>query len=140
MIAENPYQLFTPIHPAWLYRRHDEKLDVTNADLDSIERHFPAAGTDPLFAHYRSLAAANKLYRRRGRKPGSRGILWFAYFAIEDEKARIWDERRSGLRERRREDPSPIHEAAEIVARRMRFGSGHSLLNRISRARIPNNF
>ena len=140
MIAENPYQLFSPIHPAWLYRRHGKKLDVTSADLDSIVRNFPAAENDPLLAHYRSLAAANKLYRRRGRKPGGRGILWFAYFAIEEEKARIWDERRSGLRERRREDPSPVHEAAEIVARRMRLASGLSLLNRLSRERIPRNY
>ena len=140
MIAENPYQLFSPIHPAWLYCRHEKKLDVTSADLDSIERNFPAAGHDPLFAHYRSLAAAKKLYRRRGRKPASRALGWLAYFAIEDEKARIWAERRSGMRERRRGDPSPVHEAAEVVARRMRFGSGQSLLNRLSREGIPDNF
>lgn len=38
----NPYDLFSPIHIDWLYRRHEKKLDVTTADLDSIEASCPA--------------------------------------------------------------------------------------------------
>ena len=37
MIATNPYELFSPVHLAWLYRHYEKKLDVTGAELDSIE-------------------------------------------------------------------------------------------------------
>ena len=138
-----PHQMFIPIHLPWLYRRREQGLDVTAADLDSIEQHQPDAANDPLFAHCRALAAAGKLHRRRGRKPmtrGGRGMLWAAFFAIEEQKARIWAERRTGGRVRMRGEESPVHEAAELVARRFRFGSGRSLLNRVSRERIPGNY
>lgn len=134
-----PFDLFTPIHLAWLYRHHDQKLDVTAEDLDSIEAAQPAAISDPLFIEYRSRAEAGKLYRRRGRKPLSvagRLRLWVARFAINEEKERLWEERRAGVRVRNRSDESPIHEAANIVARRFRLGSGRSLLNRLSREGI----
>lgn len=138
MIATNPYQLFSPIHVAWLYRCRENGLDVTAADLDLIERRQPQAVDDPLFAECRALANAGRLYRRRGRKPtGGRGMLWYAYFAIEEERQRIWDERRSGKRERQYAEDSPIHQAAEIVARELRFGSGRSLLNRLAREGVP---
>lgn len=137
IVAENPYQLFSPIHLAWLYLRREKGLDITAADLDSIERHQPEAINDPLFSECRALANVGKLYRRRGRKPISgRGMLWYAYFAIEEEKQRIWDERRSGKRERQYAEDSPIHQAAEIVARELCFGSGRSLLNRLAREGI----
>ena len=139
MHAENPYQLFSPIHLAWLYRRREKKLDVTAADLDSIERNHLGAVDDPLFAECRALADAGKLYRRRGRKPISTADklrLWSAYFAIQDEKARIWMERRSGERERKLIEQCPIHEAAEIVAREFRKGTGESLLKQLSREGI----
>lgn len=45
-----PFQMFSAIHPAWLHRRHEWKLDVTPADLDSIEAHCPLELEDPLFA------------------------------------------------------------------------------------------
>lgn len=139
MHVEDPFQLFSPIHLAWLYRRRAMKLDVTATDLDSIARHQPEAVNDPLFAECRALADAGKLYRRRGRKPLSvagRLRLWAACFAIEEEKARIWEERMSGRRQRHYGDDSPIHQAAELVARRFRFGAGRSLLNRLSREEI----
>lgn len=139
MHAENPYQFFSPIHLAWLYRRREKRLDVTAADLDSIERHQPEAVDDPLFVECRALAEAGKLYRRRGRKPLSvarRLRLWAACFAIEEEKARIWEERRSGRRRRAYGEDSPIHQAAELVARQFRFGAGRSLLTQLSREGI----
>jgi hypothetical protein len=136
MRVENPYQLFSPIHLAWLYRRREKKLDVTAADLDSIERNHPRAVDDPLFVKCRALADAGQLYRRRGRKPLSiagRLRLWAARFAIEEETARIWEERRSGRRRRAYGEDSPIHQAAESVAREFRSGAGRSLLNQLSR-------
>ena len=139
MHAENPYQLFSPIHLAWLYRRREKQLDVTAADLDSIERHQPEALDDSLFAHCRALADAGKLYRRRGRKPLSivgRLRLWAACFEIEEAKARIWEERKSGGRRRAYGEDSPIHQAAELVARQFRSGAGRSLLNQLSREGI----
>ena len=143
MIAETPYQLFTPIHPAWLHRCHEQQLDVTAADLDSIEANFPDARADPLFAEYRSRADAGKLHRKRGRKPLSlagRFRLWAAFFQIEEERIRIRNERQTGKRLRQPFEESPIHQAAEIVARRFRLGSGRSLLNRLSREGIPKNY
>lgn len=143
MIATNPYQLFSPIHLAWLHRQRQKGLDVTAADLDSIERNQPEAVDDPLFAECRALADAGKLYRRRGRKAltlAGRLRLWAAYFAIEEEKARIWHERRCGKRERQYAEDSPIHQAADLVAREFRMGCGRSLINRLSRERIPKNF
>jgi len=139
MIASNPYELFTPIHLAWLYRHHEKRLDVIAADLDSIEANDPNAMADPLFAHYRSLQVAGRLYRRRGRKPltmAGRARLWAARFAIEDKKDEILADRRSGRRVRGYGEDSPIHQPADIVARELRFGSGRSLLNRLSRERI----
>jgi hypothetical protein len=143
MIANSPYELFSPIHLAWLYRCRDKNLDVTAADLDSIEMHQPRAAEDPLFVNFRALANAGRLYRRRGRKPLSlagRARLWAAHFAIEDEKARIWIERRAGLLARSYGEDSPVHQAADIVAQQFRLGSGRSLLNRLSRERIPKNY
>jgi hypothetical protein len=139
MNASNPYELFSPIHPAWLYRGHAKKLDVTAADLKSIEKHYPQVADDPLFAEYRARAAAGKLYRRRGRKPKSSLDylrLWQAHFSIEEEKKRIWTLRRSGVCRRKPYEQAPIHQAAELVARQMRFGTGRALLNRLSLERI----
>jgi hypothetical protein len=143
MIANSPYELFSPIPLAWLYRCRDKNLDVTAADLDSIEMHQAEAIHDPLFREYRELASLGRLYRRRGRKPLSlagRARLWAAHFAIEDEKARIWAGRREGLRTRSYGEDSPVHQAADIVAQLFRLGSGRSLLNRLSRERIPRNY
>jgi hypothetical protein len=143
MQCPGPFEQFSPIHLAWLYRRHELRLDVTAADLDSIEAEQPEAINDPLFSDYRSRADAGNLYRRRGRKPLSVAgnvRLWAARFAIEDEKERLWEARKTGRRQRRRSDESPIHEAANIVAREFRLGSGRSLLNRLSREGISDNF
>lgn len=143
MIAANPHQLFTPIHPAWLYRCHEKQLDVTAADLDRIEANFPNAVADPLFSEYRRRVATGKPHRRRGRKPLSlagRLRLWAAFFAVEEERARIWNERRTGKRLRKPFEETPIHQSAEIVARRFRLGSGRSLLNRLWREGIPKNY
>jgi len=139
MIATNPYQLFTPTHLAWLYRRHDRKLDVTAADLDSIQLHDVNATADPLFTRYRRLQVAGRLYRRRGRKPltmAGRLRLWAARFAIDDAREKIHADRRSGRRVRAYGEDSPIHEAADMVALEFRLGCGRSLLNRLSREGI----
>lgn len=139
MSATNPYQLFSPIHLAWLYRRREKGLDVTASDLDSIERHQPGAVDDPLFAECRALANAGKLYRRRGRKPASpeNGLLWFARFWILDEMEAIRARRRAGLERRQRGDREPCYEAAEVVARRMRLPySGEWLVRKISKAGV----
>lgn len=139
IIAENPYQLFSPIHLAWLYRRREKSFDVTAGDLDSIERNQPEAINDPLFAECRALAKAGKLYRRRGRKPVSpeNGLLCFARFWILDEMEAIHARRRAGLEQRARSDFEPCYQAAEIVARRMRLPySGRWLVKKISKAGV----
>lgn len=135
-----PYQLFSPIHVAWLYRRVRDGLDVTSADLNSIEAAQPEAIRDALLKNRRKLADKGQLYRRRGRKPVPRARLWAAWCAIQDEKDLIWAERQKGSRVRQRSDDSPIHEAAEKIARTYRFGSGRSLLNLLARHRIPENY
>jgi hypothetical protein len=135
----DPYQVFTPIHVAWLYRRDDKKLDVTAADLASISAAFPEAKNDELFNKYAAKAAEGALRRRPGRKPLTplRFLrLWAAKFEIEDETQQIWKLRREGLRPRRPFEKAPVVQAAEIVARKFRFGSGASLLNLLSRHRI----
>ena len=139
MIATNPYELFSPVHLAWLYRHYEKKLDVTGAELDSIEANDTGATADPLFAHYRTLKGAGRLYRRRGRKPltmAGRLRLWAARFEIEDVREEILSERRTGRRVRGYGEDSPIHQAADIVAKEFRLGCGRSLLNRLSRERI----
>lgn len=139
MEAVSPYQLFSPIHVAWLHRRDRLGLDVVSADLDSIAAHQADAITDPLFVEYLARAAAGQLRRKRGRKPiWERGFgrLTWAGILVDDEVDAIWADRRSGLRKRLRCDESPIHEAAEKVARELRYGSGRSLLNLLSRHRF----
>lgn len=140
MHCDNIYQLFTPIHPAWLYRQHAKKLDVTPTDLDSIESAFPAAAKDPLFIEYRHRANSGTLRRRPGRKPLTIPQLlrlWAARFAIEDEMEAIWAKRRSGASTRARGDVEPCYQAAEIVARRFRFPcTGEWLLKRLSKEGI----
>jgi hypothetical protein len=136
MTAISPFQMFSPIHLAWLYRCHEKGLDVTAADLASIEAHRPEAVEDPLFADYRSRADSGNLCRRRGRKPiWTRGFgrLICAAVLIDQEVETIWADRRAGLRVRMRGDESPIHEAAENVARELGYGTGRSLLNLLSR-------
>lgn len=139
MEAVSPYQLFSPIHVSWLHRHDRFGLDVMPADLDSIAANQPDAMTDPLLVEYLARAAAGELRRKRGRKPiRERGFgrLTWASILLDDEVDAIWDERRSGARERQRFDESPIHEAAEKVARKLRYGSGRSLLNLLSRHRF----
>ena len=42
------FDMFSPIHVAYLKRCAAEGLEVVPADLDSIERNHPAAAQDPL--------------------------------------------------------------------------------------------
>jgi len=132
-----PFQLFSPIHPAWLYRQHDKKRDVTSADLDSIEAAFPSAASDPLFAEYRARAEASTLRRRPGRKPLTIPEflrLWAVRFAIEDEMSEIWAKRRSGEARRMRGDREPYYQAVEIVIERFKlYCTPEALVNRLSR-------
>jgi hypothetical protein len=136
MHATNPFELFSPIHPAWLYRRHELKLDVTKADLDAIESNWPSAVDDPLFADYRRRSDAGTLRRRPGRKPlTTAGWLrrWAARFAIEDEVAEILARRRAGAL-RARGDRAPCLQAAELVSREFRFNiTPEALHNMLSR-------
>lgn len=135
-------EILSPIHPAHLSYLERNGLDVTRDVLDSIERHFPRAIEDRSFRAYRTLSDAGSLHRKRGRKRNSisRGMLWFIFFAIEEEKARIWADRRSGAVARLRGDPSPGAEAAQRVADRLRLNcTGEALLNRLAKERIPKN-
>ena len=130
------YELFLPIHPAWLYRRKKYGQDVVPADLDSIEANYPEAIHDPLFNDYRRRASAGTLRRRPGRKPlsiATRVRLQHASFEIDYEMQAIWARRRSGERERTRSDLEPCFEAAGTVAGRMGFSSGRSLYQRLYR-------
>lgn len=140
MEHENLFQLFTPIHLAYLYRQHDKGLEVVTADLDSIEAACPAANRDPLFAEYRALAAAGQLRRRPGRKPISIGViarLWFAKQEIDDGVKAIRARRRAGKEYRPYNGDSPRVQAANYVAYNYYFFcTGRSLLNRISKERI----
>jgi hypothetical protein len=134
--AKSIYDIFSPVHTAWLHRRDEKGLDVTGADLESIETHFPDAMRDPLFVTYQTSSAAGTLKKRRGRKPvtpAGRFGLWHARFEIEDRVGEIRKERRSGVRPRQPFEECPIHQAAEEVARKLRYGSGRSLLNRLSK-------
>lgn len=140
---KTPYEVFSPIHPAYLRYLLKNDRDVTAAHLDSIECHFPNAMMDPLFAEHRARSNAGKLYLKRGRKPQSinRGMLWMIFFAIEEERERIWAERRNKSRTRLRGGASPGIEAAQTVADRLRLNcTGEALLNRLARERIPKNF
>lgn len=133
------YDMFSPIHVAWLHRRDGRGGDVTASDLDSIESHHPEAVSDPLFTSYRKRADAGQLHRKRGRKPiwtHGYGRLICAGVLLDDEVEAIWTARKSGRRVRQRTDESPIHEAAEKVARTLGYGTGRSLLNLLSRHRM----
>lgn len=140
MQALTAYQMFSPIHVAWLHRRREHRLDVSSADLDSIEAESPDAINDPLFADYRSRANAGKLHRRRGRKPMSNAEylrLWHARFEILDEVEAIHERRRNGSDPRMPGDLEPCFQAAETVARRMRLPMGGEwLVRKLSKAGI----
>ena len=131
------FDMFSPIHLAYLQRCAEGGLDVVPADLDSIERLDPAVAHDPLFIEYRRRAAAGLLRRRPGRKPLStarRLRLWAARFAIEDETACIWELRRAGMARRTRSDLPPCIQAAELVSRQFGFNvTPEALHNRLSR-------
>lgn len=139
MEAVSPYELFSPIHVAWLHRRDRLGLEVMPAELDSIAANQADAVSDALFVEYLDRAAAGRLRRKRGRKSiwerGFGRLIW-AGILVDDEVEAIWSDRRSGHRKRQRCDDSPIHEAAEKVARELRYGSGRSLLNLLSRHRF----
>ena len=140
MEHDNIYQLFSPIHLAYLYRMDEKNLQIVPSDLDSIETACPDACRDPLFGHYRALAAAGRLRRKPGRKPISHGVsakLWVAKQEINDEVKAIRERRRAGLERRPYNGDSPRIQAANLVARDYGFHcTGRSLLNRISKERI----
>jgi hypothetical protein len=140
MFHASPYQLFSPIHRAWLYRCDEQKCDVTVADLDSIEASDPRATDDILFSDYRRRADAGKLYRRRGRKPMTNAEylrLWHARFEIEVEVQAIYSRRRAGMEHRLRSDREPCYLAAETIARRLKMPiTGQWLVKKISKAGI----
>ncbi len=131
------FDMFSPIHLAYLQRCAAKGLEVVPADLDSIERNHPAAAHDSLFVEYRRRAAAGLLRRRPGRKPlttAKRLRLWAAQFAIEDETARIWELRRGGMAPRNRSDLPPCMQAAALVSREFGFNvTPEALHNRLSR-------
>ena len=134
-----PFEMFSPIHIAWLRRRHKNQEDVTPADLDLIERSDPAAVRDPLFAEYRARAAAGLLRGRRGRKPATFGTyarLWFARKEIEDEVKAIRTRRRAGIEWLQYNTDSPGVMAANRVAWDYSFYcTGKTLRARISKER-----
>ncbi|MBC8038613.1 MAG: hypothetical protein H7X89_15505 [Rhizobiales bacterium] len=134
------FEMFSPIHLAYLKRCHADGREVVSSDLDSIERHHPAAVQDPLFTEYRALAAAGLLRRRPGRKAPSFGTyarLWFAKGEIEDEVKAIWARRRSGLERRQYNSDPPGLIAASRIAWEYGFNcSGATLRARISKERI----
>lgn len=137
MEHDTPFQLFSPIHLAYLYRMDEKGLQIVPSDLDSIEAACPDAARDPLFADYRARFQAGTIRRRPGRKPitiPTRLRYWAMRFAFEDETAAIWAKRRSGEAPRVRGDREPCYQAAEIVIER--FGlycTPETLLNRLSR-------
>lgn len=136
MHSANIYEVFSPIHVAWLHRQVRDGLEVTAADLDSIEAAQPEAIHDPLFAEYRRKADSGKLYRKRGPKPLTNVQflrLWQARFDILDEMEAIRSRRGSGAASRCRGDLEPCYQAAETVARRFRMHiSGRSLVKKLS--------
>nr|WP_294848154.1 hypothetical protein [uncultured Sphingomonas sp.] len=139
MKAVSPYQMFSPIHVAWLYHRRETGKDITAADLASIAANQADAPDDPLFRDLAAKAAARNLQCRRGRKfiwDHGFGRLTWASLLIDDEVRSIWHERRSNRRIGQRTDESPIHEAAETVARELQYGSGRSPLNHPSRHQL----
>lgn len=135
-----PYQMFSPIHIAWLRWRDKNQQEVVPADLDSIQAHQPAAIDDPLFADYRLRAAAGLLRRRPGRKPMTDGCLArlsLAKMLIKEEVKETRDRRRSGAEHRPRNGIPPCIQAADYVAEEFYFHcTGRALLNRISKERI----
>jgi hypothetical protein len=134
-----PFQMFSPIHLAYLKGRHADGLDVVPSDLDSVEREHPAAVQDSLFIEYRERAAAGLLRRRPGRKAPSFGTyarLWFAKMEIEDEVKAIWARRRAGTETRQYNAASPGLMAADRIAWDYSFYcSGATLRARISKER-----
>ena len=133
----NIYQLFSPIHLAYLYRMHEKGLQIVPSDLDSIEAACPDAAGDPLFADYRARFEAGAIRRRPGRKPMTipgRLRYWAMQFALEDETAAIWAKRRSGEARRVRGDREPCYQAAEIVIERFKlYCTPETLVNRLSK-------
>jgi hypothetical protein len=69
MFHASPYQLFSPIHLAWLYRCHERKLDVTAADWTQLKRAslvpaampcLPIIGGAPMPGNFTAGAAGNR--------------------------------------------------------------------------------
>lgn len=135
-----PFEMFSPIHLAYLERCDANGLEVLPADLDSIERNHLAAAHDPLFREYRRRAAAGLLRRRPGRKPPSFGTyarLWFAKMEIEEEVKAIHSRRRAGTEKRQYNADPPGLQAANLIAWDYRFNcTGATLRARISKERI----
>ena len=133
------FEMFSPIHLAYLKRCHARGLEVFPADLDSIEREHAAAVQDPLFIEYRHRAAAGLLRRRPGRRAATFGtyiLLWFAKMEIADEVKAIWTRRRAGTETRQYNAASPGLMAADRIAWDYSFHcSGATLRARISKER-----
>ena len=122
-----PHQLFSPIHVAWLHRRHERREDIHPSNLDAIEAAYPDAVNDPLFCKYRANPAAARLRRKPGPKPMSemtRIRLWSARFEMQDEVDRIRAIRRTEKAKGVRGELEPCYQASEIIARRYRFSCG----------------
>lgn len=133
------FEMFSPIHLAYLKRCAAEGREAVPADLDSIERSHPAAAQDPLFIDYRGRAAAGLLRRRPGRRAatfGTYALLCFAKMEIADEVKAIWARRRAGTETRQYNAAPPGLLAANQIAWDYSFYcSGATLRARISKER-----
>jgi hypothetical protein len=139
MHISSPYYMFSNDQLGWLYRRHQTRQEISQADLARILRADPEVSSDPLMIHYMARVTLGELKRRPGRKSSTINPIFYPVLGdiIKERAAEISEERKQPGYKRLRGEKPPAEQAAEDVAAQsgFKFGSGRTLTNKISTAR-----
>lgn len=131
-----PWDVFDPTSPESLVRKHEMGIPILNEDLAIVVEANPDVVTVPLLREYLLRGLRGELKKPAGRKAlGAARTLRLEYASMCVEILTKWYKRaaRRGYSYALKKDDGALStQIHELVARRLKMGSGASLANALS--------